>query len=141
MEKPKTIRLSRYLFVTGIIVLLASVVVGDVLIGNNNYKIDLAPNEHLNTELTVSGSVALEVQSPANLNVKGGSVYTVGKDLVVIPTNTLVSLEVGSSNNGTVVSIYKVGGYLYLVFGSILLGAILILSSLIIAVYAELRFH
>ncbi|MBW9140845.1 MAG: hypothetical protein K1T65_03960 [Candidatus Aramenus sp.] len=141
MEKRKVMRISKDLFVAGIIVLLASVIIGDVALGNNNYKITLSPNQHLNTELTVSQSIALEVQSPADLNVKGGAVYTVGQNFVVVPTSTVVSLDVQPSINGTVVGIYKLNDSLYAVFGAILLGAILVFSSIVIAVYAELRSH
>ncbi|EWG07578.1 MAG: hypothetical protein ASUL_03689 [Candidatus Aramenus sulfurataquae] len=141
MEKRKIMRISKDLFVAGIIVLLASVIIGDIVLGNNNYKISLSPSQHLNTELTVSQSIALEVQSPADLNVKGGAVYTVGQNFVVVPTSTVVSLDVQPSINGTVVGIYKLNDSLYAVFGAILLGAILVFSSIVIAVYAELRSH
>ena len=129
------------LLYVGIGLVLLSVIVGDMFLNGNMTASNLVLNRNqFSTTFTFSEPVAVEVHSEANVNIKGGNVYTVGNNYIAIPTSTELLLSIKNSTSSFIlINIFKLPSYIYMIFSLILTGVMLIIISIIIIIYIKFK--
>jgi len=134
--------LRKGLLYVGIGLILLSVIVGDVFLNKNMTasNLVLGNTNQFTTTFTFSQPAALEVNSQANVDIKGGNVYTVGNNYIAIPTSTELLLSIKNSTSSFIsINIFKLPSYIYILFSLILTGIILIIVSIVTVIYIKFK--
>ncbi|AWR96485.1 hypothetical protein DFR86_02235 [Acidianus sulfidivorans JP7] len=132
----------KILIITGILLLLSSILIADFILQNNSYSLTFSISSSSTLKTTINPNSKVIVFESPNAEVYGNNIVNIHNSYIELPTNTYNSLTIENNNNTNAIVteyIFNIPSIIFfLVFPMLFIGGIIFILGILILTYKKI---